>query len=366
MVPDNPPVTIEEAQAHLLTLPPGSTVLLLGGTDTGKTTFAFSAAAMFVASGRTVAILDGDPGQGEIGPPGTLGVALATSSQSGAIRSGRDLEPLASYFIGATTPARHLLETAVGLCQLARIAKKRRPDLILADTAGWVQGPAARHLARRVTELLLPHTILAFARGDELTPLLSAFRRLRSPEIMSVLPAEGVARKTPAARATRRAARFASALEGASEVTLSLDDVALWGTEFGQGEPLPHHLQQFVANSLVAPVLHAERRHEGTLYVVLDGDRWNSAGLAAVEGYFRTHTITVVPAEKFAGLLVGLVSDRGALLDIGLIVRLDFARRALTLFSACRRPAAIAQIWCGTLHIRPDGREIGSLRPGEL
>ncbi|MBV9849355.1 MAG: hypothetical protein JO250_06685 [Armatimonadetes bacterium] len=365
-MPDADALTCEQAQARLMGLPAGATVLLLGGTDTGKTTFALAAATALAQAGRSVALLDGDLGQSEIGPPGTVAAALAAPGGPDPIRSGRDLETLAAYFVGATSPARHLLETAVGLCQMARVAKKRRPALLLADTAGWVQGPAARQLARRLAELLLPQTVLAFARGDEVDPLLSVFAHLKSPEVRRVTPAEGVVRKSPAVRATRRAARFAAALEGASEITLRLDDVALWGTELGQGEPLPHHLQQFVAGSLGVPVLYAARPTGGRLYVVVDGGRWNAGGLAAIEGHFQVRATTIVPAERFAGLLVGLVSDRGALLDVGLIARLDFARRALTLHTPCRRPAAIAQVWCGSVRLRPDGLELGQIKPGEL
>ena len=64
----------------------------------------------------------------------------------------------------------------------------------------------------------------------------------------------------------------------------------------------------------------------------------------------------MVPVEKFADLLVGLVSDRGALLDIGLIARLDLAHRALTVQTPCRRPAAVAQVWLGTARLRADGK----------
>ena len=365
-MPNPDALNVNQAQAHLRTLPPGATVLLLGGTDTGKTTFALAAAAALSREDRSVALLDGDLGQSEIGPPSTVGVALLAPGRREPIRSGRDLDFLAAYFVGTTSPALHLLETAVGMCQMARVAKKHRPDLLLADTAGWVQSPSARHLARRIAELLLPQAIFAFQRADELEPLLSAFTNLKTPEVYRIVPSEEVVRKTPAARATRRAARFAAALEGASEIALSLDDVGLWGTELGQGRPLPHHIQQFVAHSLGVPVLHAAQSAAGALYVVVGGDRWNAGGLAVLEGHFRTKSVTVVPVEKFADLLVGLVSDRGALLDIGLIARLDPARRVLTVQTPCRRPAAIAQVWFGTARLRADGKELGSLRPGEV
>jgi len=347
---------------RLLALPPGASVLALGGVDSGKTTWVRDAAQALAGAGRLAAVVDCDLGQGEIGPPGTVGVALAAPGAAwGALR---DLPPLAGYFVGATSPARYALDVCVGAVQMARVAKKRRPDLVLIDTDGWVGGANARAFKRRLAELLLPQVVLALARGPELAPLLTAFRGMDAPEVWRVPVAVG--RKTTAARATRRAARFLSALQDARAVTLSLDAVALQGTWLGAGDALAHHLLNFLAQSLERPVLHAERRADGGLYVVVNGERWSAGGLAAVESHFATRSVSVVAAQKFARLLVGLVSPAGALLGLGLIERIDFPRRTLTLLTPCRKPGAIAQVWLGGLRVQPDGREAGEVRPGEV
>lgn len=348
---------------RLLALPRGASILLLGGMDCGKTTWIREAVATLTGAGRTVAVVDCDLGQSEIGPPTTVGAALA--APGGEYRSLRDLVPLGAYFVGATSPMRHLLDVCVGGVQMARIAKKRRPDLLLIDTDGLIAGGSARTFKRRLAELLLPQVVIALTRGPELEPLLTAFSGLDAPEIWRVPVSAAVQRKTPAARATRRAARFLSALSDAQPLVLSLDAVALQGTWLGVGEPLPHHLIQFLSQSLGRPALHAERL-PGGLYVVVNGERWNTAGLAAIENHFATRSVTIVAAQKFAHLLVGLVSSSGVLLDLGLIERIDFPRRTLTVLTRCRKPNAVAQAWFGSLRLRPDGREIGEVRPGEI
>lgn len=364
----SPPLTHQEAIAFLRALPREATAMLVGASDTGKTTFAREAVTALMQSGRSVAIVDCDLGQSEIGPPGTIGVALAEKGAEPP-RALRDLPLLAAYFVGATSPAHHALEVCVGACQMARVAKKRRPDLILVDTCGLVQGRAGARLKRCKAELLLPQTVLAFARGGELDPLLRAFAHLQSPEIRRVVVASEAVRKTPAARATRRAARFLAAFRDARDISLSWDEVALFGTALGEGLPVPHHLQQWLGQTLRLPVLHAEQRlpeDGGALLVVVNGERWDSSGLAAVENYFRTSQVFVVPARKFARLLVGLVNASGAFLDIGLIQRIDFPHRTLTVHTVCRKPGAVAQVWMGALRLRPDGKELGETRPGEL
>lgn len=361
----SPLLTTVQAQSLVADLPVGAAVLLLGATDVGKTTFALAVADQYAHAGRSVAVLDCDLGQSEIGPPGTVGVALTSLERMIPVRTGRDLGLIEAAFVGATSPAGHELDTVAAACRLARAAHKHNPDLLLVDTPGWVQG-AATVFVRRLADVLRPQTILAFTRGDELVSLLAPFRGLQTPQVHRVSPDPAAVRKTSAARTARRALRFAAALEGASEHVLSLDQVALCGTDLFTGEPLPHHVQQFLSRSLAVPVLHAERQAAGPPYIVVNGERWNTSGVSAIAEYFRTTHVTVVPAQKFARLLIGLINNQGALLDIGLVARLDFLQRTLTVLTACRRPAAIAQVWCGFLRVRPDGRELGTLRPREL
>lgn len=365
-MPDAETISTDEALAHLSALPRGASALLLGATDTGKTSFALAATLTLARAGRNVAVVDCDLGQSEIGPPGTVGVGLAEPATADALRSLRSLAPVASYFVGATSPIHHALDVCVGACQMARVAKKRHPDLILIDTCGWTQGPAACRFKRRLAELLVPQTVLAFARGHELDPLLAPFGRLQRPDVCRVAPSAEAGRKTSAARATRRAARFLAALDGARDIPLVWDDVALVGTALGQGSALPHHVLQFLCQSLRLPVLHAEQGPDGALYAVVNGERWDAAGLSAIQTYLHSPSVTIVPAQKFAGLLVGLISAQGALLDVGLIARIDFAARTLTVHTPCRRPAAVAQVWLGVQRLRPDGRERGENRPGEI
>jgi polynucleotide 5'-hydroxyl-kinase GRC3/NOL9 len=347
----------------LLVLPQGATVLLLGAADSGKTTWVRDTALALTGAGRSAAIVDCDLGQSEIGPPGTIGAALALPGTQ--FRSLRELPQIAGYFIGAVSPAHHLLDVCVGAVQMARIAKKQRPDLVLVDTDGFVHGGPARQFKRRLCELLLPTVVIALTRESELDSVLAAFAKMDTPDVWRVAVSSEAQVKTTAARTTRRAARFLAALDKAEPLLFSLDSVALQGTTLGTGEPLPHHLIRFISQSLGRPALHAERSG-GRLYIVVNGERWDPAGLAAIESYFGTRSVTITAAQKFAGLLVGLVSGSGILLGIGRIERIDFARRTLTVLTSCRKPAAVAQVWLGSLRLHADGREIGEVRPGEI
>jgi len=347
----------------LLALPPGASVCVLGAADSGKSTWVKDAALALARAGKSVAVVDCDLGQSEIGPPGTIGMALAEPGTE--FRSLRDLPLAAAYFVGAISPARHGLDVCVGAAQMARAAKKQRPDLVLIDTDGFVSGSAARQMKRRLCEMLLPQVVAALTQGSEIDSLLALFARMDSPDIWRIPVSPAAQRKSTAARATRRTARFLSALDQSEPQTFSLDQVTLLGTFLGTGEPLPHHLLQFLGQSLGRPALHAERSGS-SLSVVVNGEQWNTSGLAAIESYFGIRSVSVTAAQKFAGLLAGLVSGSGVLLGIGRIDRIDFSRRTLTVQTPCRKPAAVVQLWLGSLRLRADGRENGEVRPGEI
>src|SRR5213078_2014870 len=55
----------------------GGTAMVIGGSDVGKTTFCRLFVNRAVAANLHPAILDSDPGQSEIGPPGCAGLAFA-------------------------------------------------------------------------------------------------------------------------------------------------------------------------------------------------------------------------------------------------------------------------------------------------
>ncbi len=364
-MPEPSPLELfEDFLPRLRALPRGAVVLVLGGTDHGKTTWVKDTAQALAAGGLNIGVVDCDIGQSEIGPPGTVGAAFAAAGTE--FKSLRDLPPLGGYFVGAVSPVRQILTVCTGAVSMARVAKRAKPDLVLVDTDGMVTGGAARAYKKKLAELLLPQVVVALTRKSEMDPLLALFSHLDAPEVWRVPVPPEARRKTPATRTTRRAARFLSTMDGARSQTFTLDEVALTNTGLGLGEPVPHHLMRFVGETLGRPVLHAEQMGDGGLYVVVHGDGWHTAEMASLEREFGTRSITIVPAQRFARLLVGLVAANGALLDIGLIERIDFAARTLTIQTSCTRPRAVAQIWLGALRLHADGREIGEVRPGEL
>ncbi len=143
------------------------TCLILGGPDTGKTTL-ITALAQTLARQTRVAVIDADIGQSHIGPPTTVGWAMADPNVGDLTR----LPVRGLGFVGGLSPPGRLLPLMVTLNQAALEARDAAP-IVLVDTGGYIQGPAARALWWNTQRMLNPGVVLAVQKETELAPVLS-------------------------------------------------------------------------------------------------------------------------------------------------------------------------------------------------
>src|SRR5215510_7120516 len=92
-------------QAALDDLRRARTIMLLGATDTGKTTFLTWLANILLAQEQRLAIVDADVGQSSLGPPTTIGLGVVAAP----FQSLQELMPVGLFFVGSTSPRSHLL-----------------------------------------------------------------------------------------------------------------------------------------------------------------------------------------------------------------------------------------------------------------
>src|SRR5438105_14650046 len=171
--------------------------LILGTSDTGKTSLAARLAGALAARGDRVAVVDADVGQSEIGPPTTVGLGRVT----GELARLADAEVLALEFVGDTSPVRYLRETAEATGRLVRRALSAGFERVLVDTGGLVEGPLGLALKRAKIRAVDPDLVLVLQRRDESEPIA---RPLESgggrPRVVRLAPSSAVVRPT----ATRR------------------------------------------------------------------------------------------------------------------------------------------------------------------
>jgi polynucleotide 5'-hydroxyl-kinase GRC3/NOL9 len=148
--------------------------LILGAADTGKTTLA-AALVKRLAPSRSVGIVDADIGQSHIGPPTTVGWAVADNRHS----DFSQLPAAGISFVGDVTPVGHLLQLTAAIIHAVAQASKAA-ELIIVDTPGFISGPAASALWWTVQRVLNPKLILAVQRESELSDILAGLSPIES------------------------------------------------------------------------------------------------------------------------------------------------------------------------------------------
>lgn len=171
-------------------------VLVLGKIDSGKSSFCTYLANKLVNEIRRVAVLDGDLGQSDIGPSGTIGYALTSQP----VTELPDLKLENAYFVGVASPILEIAKTIEGFIAMETEILEKPVDAVLVNTDGWVTDEIAVKYKTRLVNELKPDVTVGVQVEDELAPLIaniektsvitvgpSAFLKLRSSEKRKIL-----------------------------------------------------------------------------------------------------------------------------------------------------------------------------------
>ncbi|MGH2392984.1 MAG: Clp1/GlmU family protein, partial [Candidatus Limnocylindria bacterium] len=154
--------------------------MVVGESDTGKTTLVTAIANALLARRLRVAVIDADLGQSEIGPPTTIGLGRVRH------RLGRlaDAEVIALHFVGVTSPPRNLIGAIVGTRRMLDQARAARFPRIVIDTSGLVSGVLGRTLKQAKIEVTDPDLVICLERSAECEHIVAAYGATTRPAVM--------------------------------------------------------------------------------------------------------------------------------------------------------------------------------------
>ena len=247
-------------------------VFLLGGIDTGKSTFALELLRRATSAGIKCALVDSDIQTSSVGPPTTVGLKLLDDASALDAEHLRQADRLS--FVGTITPRAHGLPLVAGTAKLVRRAREAGCRLIVVDTTGLVSGLYGQTLKYFKLDLIHPEYVVAFERGGELEPMVGIAQRFTPAEVIEVDVDPGVEPRTVDERTLFRERQFAAYFAtGVSrwrvrptvfmptlppEFDLALLDGLVVGMENGQGASLGIGVLEFDASEdflrMVSPV----------------------------------------------------------------------------------------------------------------
>jgi polynucleotide 5'-hydroxyl-kinase GRC3/NOL9 len=155
---------------------------------------------------RSVAVLDGDLGQSDIGPSATVAYAVSPKpvTELGNLRFQN------GFFIGVTSPVNAVAKTIQGLtCMIGELGQKQI-DYIIVNTDGFVSGdPALRYKLGLIKELK-PNVVVGVQKKDELEPIMSY---LGGGGVITIEPSAELSARTPERRKAIREMTYAKYLK---------------------------------------------------------------------------------------------------------------------------------------------------------
>jgi polynucleotide 5'-hydroxyl-kinase GRC3/NOL9 len=297
-------------------------ILVIGGTDAGKTSYCRFLAGELLAAGHRVAIVDADVGQKDVGPPATVTLGYVTGT---ADRWAGTAESF--YFVGSTSPVGRMLPLVIGT---ARLVSAADAAFVIVDTTGYVEG-AGRVLKGYKIEAVRPDLIVAVERHDVLEPILRAHRTCRT---IRIRPSRKARPRDRWERDRARERAFAAYFEAARPLETGLDEIVFQRSLLFTGDPLA-----------VAGALYAERTAEGVVAVAETLPAGTEIAKWLKPGFERN-------------LLCGVADAGNGGVGLALLERIDFDRRTVSLVSPV--PAEkLRVLQLGDLYVGRDGRELG-------
>lgn len=205
------------------------TLMVIGASDTGKSTLARYLFQELGRAGLCAAYLDGDVGQSTLGLPATMTVALSSGPGDGRFEPQG---PRVTYFVGSTTPRGHMLPVVIGAYRLQQKALALGAEVVVVDTTGMVDSAeGGRALKQWKIELLAPSTVIGLQRERELESILWPLRREARLRIVEWRVSPHVVERSREARIARRRAQLADYFRRARPCVVSLRQIAIYELE---------------------------------------------------------------------------------------------------------------------------------------
>lgn len=337
---------VETADSIISACSEQCTVLVMGPTDSGKTSFAALLANRGIRSGLRVAIIDADVGQADIGPPGFVGLAYPRTWVSWL----RFLEPYMLRFIGSIEPS-PLIGRIISACvELQAIALREGSQLVVVDSDGWVEGWSALEYKVDLARALKAEHV-AVIGDDRLANYMSRLfpgrvHRLVRPMVQAV--------RDVGDRRRLRQENYRRFLEG-NLVEIDLDKTPVYGSCLS-GYKAERRLENLVRGILGEDVVETVSEYPGGLCVYLkEVNQEVQQSLKELQKKLQGLELIVIPLDTATMILSALRDERG--FDCpALLVNIDLNSRRAWFKTTCKGP--FKAVLLSRVRLSEDYREV--------
>lgn len=322
---------------------------VIGGIDSGKSSFCIYLANMALNSGRRVALVDGDLGQSDVGPPGTLGLSFIKKP----VADPFNLQPDHIIFLGITSPYTVREPAINGLMELRDRAVNAGSDFIIINTDGWIEGNDAVSYKRQLIDNLKPNFVVIMQGSGELAPIIDSLASMEV-EILAVETPKNVKRRDRETRKMIRETSYKKYLKNAKIRSYPLSWIEFDGILKIKGR-LDQLLKKKIENIIGNKIVYCENSSDYIILVLKEGATLNNEESMKLAAQLNK-PMRIVHKGDEKGLLVALKDKSEKFLGMGIIKSIDFEKSILKVYTNVREP--IAKIHIGRIRLDENGNEI--------
>ena len=339
------------------------TVMVLGKTDSGKTSFIKLLAQYLARRNRKVGIIDLDIGQSTLGPPATIGMGILDKESL----KKRIIPVRYMVFIGSTSPGKCVDRFLAKVYQLYCLCQREKVDTLLVDTTGLVLGSLGVYLKCNLIEKIDPAIIVALQFDQESEPILQVFGLQPSRQIFRIKPFPNISEKNWWERKKRREKQFKISFKDSLTRDIDFTNLPITGIYFDYNFLSDTKIINQLKERYQLEIISADLVGSRMILILPGPPTMLSQDLGShIKNYYKVKKVILLFPDWFSYLLVSFNNIEGLSNGLGIIKEIDFKQKKMTVYlPASVSLGNLAQIEIGQLKVKPDGSELSYIEPAE-
>jgi polynucleotide 5'-hydroxyl-kinase GRC3/NOL9 len=342
-----PPSWVQAAEKILSRKEP-TTVLVIGEVDCGKTGFCTYLANVSLGKELKIAIIDGDVGQSDIGPPGSVSLCFFNEPVVDLFKlRSEDLR-----FIGATSPSGRTSAVVEVLRVLKQKASEQLADLIIINTDGWVEGERAVKYKTNLVEKVAPDIVVAVQCENDLQQILNT---LQNRQVIVIQSPQPMKKRDQETRKLLRESAYKKYLKEMKVRSFPLSWVIMEGDlRFNCSKDSP--LRKKIESLLEKEVLFCQEGSDFMIIMIGKTVSIEEEQIKKLESELGKQVLWLRRGDE-EGLLIALEDANGKVLGLGTICNVDFEKETIVINTSIEEP--VSKIRVGQIRLDAEGHEIG-------
>lgn len=334
----------------------GGLVMLVGPSDSGKTTLAKYLLSRLCLLRPKIGFIDGDVGQSSLGPPGTVGAAFFNRFDP-----HKDWEMQAKslklHFIGAFSPPGRTLEILIGLKKLVDYLQQSGCDIIIIDTTGLVYDRSGLYLKKSKIELLKPKHLVMLHHHNELQTLTAFLAKKESINCHTFSISQEVKKRSLEQRRFNREKKLQTYFAESRFYDIPFPATIQWKKNIITSTYCsPKEIAQ-LSNILQKEIRFAAISHR-LLFII--SDTWFYCDkIQQLQAIFPIDSIFILLAPNLIDSFVSLENSNDDCLTLGVVKNIDFKNHIISLQSPAHKIENIYSIKFGATRLKFFHKESG-------